>query len=1053
MKSKLYTLLLIFIFVLSGTYTIFAATSAPISVPIPVPIETTEIDREIPLYTVYDFFGMQVAWGFSLSADGENLLFLAPYNGILNIFRRNISTGYEEQLTFERSRPITNYFLVGNEVLYIQDNQGDEIFQIFRVNNDGTTTNLTPFPNVRAFPISGEIYNNEEIFIAMNMENPQHLNIYRLNVFTGEYTRVLDQFVDGLLMDNDGVIRVITRVYGVNVDVFHRYTNEDDFELVVQWHTDESAQMVAFGENSNYAYAISNIGRNTSALVRINPSTGEELEVLFSRFDVDVAGVSFTRAGTLGQVAYITDRIRWHFFCSEAEAFANEVSALFDANYIISISSVSEDFRRAIVTISSDISRGGIYLVDVTTKTTEQLVCRNRNINPTHMAPMRHISYVARDGRTIQGYLTLPVGVEATNLPLVVIPHGGPWVRDTWGWNNEVQFLANRGYAVFQPNFRGSAGFGREFLQAGYGQWGLAMQDDITDGVLWLIEQNIIDYTRIAIYGGSYGGYAALAGAAFTPDLYAAVISMVGVSNIFTLLDSIPVWWESERELLYLRVGHPVYDYDRLRATSPVFFADNITAPLFIAHGANDPRVSLHESLQIYDALTARGVDVELFIAWDEGHGFTDWFNIHTFYTVLEAFLAEHIGGRTTITLDELERPLYNDRRLEVFRIFNDPDFESPAIPSLPTVPSLPEPSPLEEWIPWLMPDSGVEVLEYFTDAMIIYDEHWGILVVGTSGIPVNINGLQGIVKKRTMELDESYIGQHSVIFDRFSEELDNLNIAVYIGERRLIAYMNVLEGDGFNFEILPEDVGGVLTIVMSTNINPPDVYEITDYIAYIDSSEIQNPLLARISLIFGGAEWLREIPEPYEPDEEEFFTDIELEFWINRINTSFSVNWTIAPETSKILDDMFADGVDHKGIGIVMIQDLLEVLDDFNGPIAFNDLWGQFMWQWEGWQDNNRLIFLGGNFNVNWAISNSLLQEHYQWLRFSYGMTGVNWNEFPEIQNYLLRLIDSGVDHKTFGLILVKDFLTFLDDFPSDIAFYELWASIVAHNWEINEL
>jgi len=1034
MKRKLCTFLLAFAFVLSGTYTIFATTLSPTS---------TLVGREIPLYTVYDFFGMQEALGFSLSADGENLLFLAPYNGILNIFRRNISTGEEEQLTFERSRSITNYFFVGNEVLYIQDNHGDEIFQIFKVNENGTTTNLTPFPNVRAFPISAEIYNNEEIFIAMNKEDPQFLNIYRLNIFTGEFTRVFDQFVDGLLMDNDGVIRVITRVDGVNVDVFHRYTNYDDFELVAQWHTDESAHMVAFNEDSTYAYAISNIGRNTSALVKINPSTGEELEVLFVHSDVDVAGISFTRAGQLGQAAYITDRIRWHFFCDEAEAFANEVTALFDENYILSISSVSEDWGRAIVTISSDISRGGIYLVDVNAKTAEQLVCRNRNINPAHMAPMRHIEYTARDGLTIPGYLTLPVGVEHTNLPLVVIPHGGPWVRDTWGWNSEVQFLANRGYAVFQPNFRGSAGFGREFLQAGYGQWGLAMQDDITDGVLWLIEQGIADPSRIAIYGGSYGGYAALAGATFTPDLYAAIISMVGVSNIFTLLDSIPVWWESERELLYLRVGHPVYDYDRLRATSPVFHADNITAPLFIAHGANDPRVSLSESLQIFDALTERDVETELFIAWDEGHGFTDWQNIQIFYTVLEAFLAEHIGGRTTMRLYELERPLFNERRLEVFRIFSDPDFESPVIPSLPTVPSLPTPSPLEYWVPWLIPDSGAEVLEYFKDAMIIYDEHWGIVVITTDGIPVNIDGLQGIVMKRTMELNDDYVGVHSVIFDRFSDGLHDINVAVYIGERRVATYMYILEGDGFNFEILPEDSGEALTIVMSTNTETSE----------IESLFPTSARLARISLIFGGAEWLREIHECEGDEEEEEGKPPEIQAWVDRVNASLAVDWNVAPETSKILDDMFADGVDHKGIGIVIIQDLLEVLDDFNGPIAFNDLWGQFMWRWEGWQDNNRLIFLGGNFNINWVIDTNLFQEHYQWLRFSYGMTGVNWDDLPAIRDHLKWLIDSGVDHKTFGLILVKDFLTFLDDFPSEIAFYELWASIVAHNWEINDI
>ena len=619
-------------------------------VPFTVAAATAESSQNnpVPLYTVHDFFGLQDAGQFSVTADGRSLLFLAPVRGVLNIFQRDIATGEETQLTFETGQSITNYFLKNTTLLYIQDTQGDEIYHLFRVNENGTVTNLTPFDNVRAVPMSmlENTYADDEILVAMNIEDPQFFNIYRLNIFTGEFESELDDAVEGIRMDNDGVIRVIMIMDGIYVHMLHRYTSEDEFELVSTNHIDEFAGVIAFDADNRYAYAISNIGRNTDALVRINPSTGEELEVIFVREDVDVSSAMFTQPGHLAQVSYITYRSRRHFFCDEFEAFYNAVSALIPGDYIISITSTCNDWNMTVVSTMSDVSRGSTFLVNLEENTVIELANRTRGINPAHMAEMRPVEYTARDGLTIPGYLTLPVGVEPVNLPVVVLVHGGPWLRDVWGWNSEVQFLANRGYAVFQPNFRGSTGFGREFLQAGYGQWGIAMQDDITDGVLWLIEQGIADPSRIAIYGASYGGYAALAGAAFTPDLYAAAISLVGVSNIFTLLESIPPWWESERELLYVRIGHPVRDIERLVATSPVFHADAITAPLFVAHGANDPRVSLEESVQIVEALEARGVDVEFFVAWDEGHGFTNFRNVMVFYNTMEAFLAEHIGGR-----------------------------------------------------------------------------------------------------------------------------------------------------------------------------------------------------------------------------------------------------------------------------------------------------------------------------------------------------------------------------------------------------------------------
>ena len=617
-----------------------------------------------PLYSWDYFFDLPEEMGFSLSRDGLYLYYLANPDDapVHNIFRREIATGISTQVTFETEHLILMYFMKGNTIIIMRDTFGDEVFQLWRVTEDGQQVHITPWEGVIVMPMDLLEDVDEEILVMMNLETPFAFNVYRLNIYTGEAVAVLDGGFAGagLLTDSEGVIRAITIMDGVGITVMYRSDEEDEFAVVGQFHIDEFVAFVAFDANDEYVFAISNFGRNTDAIVRVNPATLEEVEVIFVCEEVDTQHV-LIHDGEVSMIVHNTPyrQVIIPFGGIWTEIYESLVP-LFDERYTIGITSFCENYNVMLVSVSSDISRGGLYIVNREEGTKEQLVDRNRGIDPSHMAPMQFISYTARDGLTITGYLTLPLGVEPVNLPLVVNPHGGPWVRDMWGWNSEVQFLANRGYAVFQPNFRGSAGFGREFLQASYGQWGLAMQDDVTDGVLYLIERGIVDPNRVGIYGASYGGYSALAGAAFTPELYAAVISYVGVSNIFTWIADIPPWWEAQRELIYERVGHPERDYERLRATSPVFHADNIIAPLFIAHGATDPRVTLSESIQIVESLQARGVEVEFFVAWDEGHGFRQPENNRMFYTLMEAFFAEHLGGRTLTRLEDFERPLFD---------------------------------------------------------------------------------------------------------------------------------------------------------------------------------------------------------------------------------------------------------------------------------------------------------------------------------------------------------------------------------------------------------
>jgi dipeptidyl aminopeptidase/acylaminoacyl peptidase len=262
------------------------------------------------------------------------------------------------------------------------------------------------------------------------------------------------------------------------------------------------------------------------------------------------------------------------------------------------------------------------------------------------MADMKPIQYTSRDGLTIHGYLTLPRGFEAKNLPAVLLVHGGPWARDTWGFDPEAQFLANRGYAVLQVNFRGSTGYGREFWEISFKRWGKEMQNDLTDGVNWLVDQGIADPDRVGIYGASYGGYAVLAGLAFTPDLYACGVNYVGVSNLFTLLESIPPYWELGRQMFYEMMGNPETEADLLREISPLFHADKITAPLIVFQGANDIRCKKPEADQIVRALRDKGIDVPYMVKDNEGHGFRNEENRFDVYRAMEHFLAQHLGGR-----------------------------------------------------------------------------------------------------------------------------------------------------------------------------------------------------------------------------------------------------------------------------------------------------------------------------------------------------------------------------------------------------------------------
>jgi dipeptidyl aminopeptidase/acylaminoacyl peptidase len=373
------------------------------------------------------------------------------------------------------------------------------------------------------------------------------------------------------------------------------------------------------------------------------------VKVIYENTDADIVGLDYSKLRKVLTVAYFeTDKLQKHFLDSEAEQIDNKIKTQIP-NYIFQITRKSKDETKLLVAANSDRYYGGYFLYDVKSGEFKKLADVMPWLQDKDMAEMKPVTYQSRDGLTIQGYLTLPKGMKAEKLPVVVNPHGGPWARDSWGFNPEVQFLANRGYAVLQMNFRGSTGYGKKFWESSFKQWGRTMQNDITDGVKWLISQGIADSARIAIYGGSYGGYATLAGITLTPELYTCAVDYVGVANMFTFMKTIPPYWEPLRQMFYEMVGDPVKDSLMLAEVSPVFLVNRIRCPLLVVQGANDPRVNINESNQIVDSLRKMGVTVEYMVKDNEGHGFYNQENQFDFYRAMEKFLGTHLKDTTVV--------------------------------------------------------------------------------------------------------------------------------------------------------------------------------------------------------------------------------------------------------------------------------------------------------------------------------------------------------------------------------------------------------------------
>ncbi|HEY5590243.1 MAG TPA: S9 family peptidase [Paludibacter sp.] len=638
----------------------FATTVVGCQVPATKVEQPPIIDRELL------FDSPEIAGG-QLSPDGKFISFIKPYKGTQNIWIKKLDEDFAaaKPLTADTVRPIRSYFWSrdGKYILYSQDKGGDENFNIYAVNpleapaqgsDIPVNRDLTHLKGVRVYIYAIPLTDPDAIYIGLNDRDKAWHDLYKMRISTGERTLIRQNSatdrITGWFFDWNDQLRLASRA---NTDGSNDILRVDAKELVKIYTTTvfEEAYPIAFNKDNKRVYMNTNKGDSLdlSQLILFDPETMKEETVESDPLKrVDLGNVFISEISK--EIVYTSyederNRIYWKdkSFESDYNLIKNELP-----NTDIYFSSSTADENYWLVSASADVDPGSTYLFDrIKKKLTFQYRPRP-NIPVKDLAVMKAIRYKSSDGLEIPAFLTLPKGLEPKNLPVVVFPHGGPWARDGWGYNSYAQFLANRGYAVLSPNFRSSTGYGKKFLNAGNNQWGEKMQDDLTWGVKYLIGQGIADSTKIGIMGGSYGGYATLAGVAFTPEVYACGVSIVGPSNLITLLNSIPPYWEAGRKIFHVRMGDPTNPEGKaqLERQSPLNSANKIKAALLVVQGANDPRVNKAESDQIVIALRDRGFPVEYIVAPDEGHGFARPVNNMAMLASAEKFLAKHLGGR-----------------------------------------------------------------------------------------------------------------------------------------------------------------------------------------------------------------------------------------------------------------------------------------------------------------------------------------------------------------------------------------------------------------------
>ena len=578
-----------------------------------------------------------------ISPNGKLWAYLAPDEGVLNIWV-GPEGGPAKPLTKDRGRGIRVFLWAEDErsILYLQDLNGDENWHLYQADlKTGATRDLTPYPGVQAQIVATEPRFPDEILVALNDRDPKLHDAWRLNLTTGERALEATNPGDaiGWLADRDFKIG-LHKAMTIDGGTLLRVRNGDGWRDFLSCGPDDQLGAHGFSPDGLHLYIESSVNRDTTALFEM-PLAGGPGRILAEHPGSDLGAVLIhPRNHTVEAAAFELDRLDWRVLDARLQADFTALAAL---NGEVTIVSRNDADTVWYILVNKPDSSPAFLRWDRVARVASPLFVTRPQLAAYTLAPMVSVKYAARDGLTVRAYLTTPAGGQVQGLPLVLLVHGGPWVRDHWGFHPEAQWLSSLGFACLQINYRGSAGFGKRHLHAGDREWGAKMQDDLTDGVRWAVARGIADPERVAIYGGSYGGYAALAGAAFTTGVYRCAIDVVGPSYLITLIKSIPPYWEPLKRVFDLRVGSVDTEEEFLKSRSPLFHVDKIGIPLLIAQGAHDPRVKQAESEQIVAALRARGKPVEYLLYPDEGHGFAKPANRLDFYAKAEIFLAKHL--------------------------------------------------------------------------------------------------------------------------------------------------------------------------------------------------------------------------------------------------------------------------------------------------------------------------------------------------------------------------------------------------------------------------
>jgi dipeptidyl aminopeptidase/acylaminoacyl peptidase len=583
-----------------------------------------------------------------ISPDGAMLAYLAPDQGVLNIWVRTLGKTDDRAITNDRKRGIRNLYWQydSKSILYAQDQNGDENWRVYQTNiATKQTRDLTPFDKVRADIVALEPAHPETALIQLNKRDPKLFDIYRVNLQTGELTLDTENPGDVGSYQPDHNLHVraaqVTTPDGGTV-IRVRDDVQSPWRELMKWGPEETLGNIAdFSPDNKALWVVTSLDANAARLVSVDIATGKRT-VIAEDPQFDVASLlSQPRTNKLQAVVFLRERRDLQILDPALQPDFDALKKVRDAD----ISGIRRDLAddKWVVAFEGDDAPIYYYLYDRASKKATLLFSNRPALEKYKLAKVKAIQYKARDGMTIYGYLTTPAGIEAKNLSMVIFPHGGPWGRDLWGYDPYAQWLANRGYAVLQPNFRASTGYGKTYLNAGDREWAGTMRTDLLDGKDWAVTQGVADPAKICIMGGSYGGYATLAGVAFAPDAYACGVDIVGPSNLNTLLKTIPPYWSTQLAVFHKRMGD---DEGFLKSQSPLFKADQIKAPLLIGQGANDPRVNKAESDQIVAAMRKNNKPVEYFVFPDEGHGFVRPENRMAFNAASEEFLAKYLGGR-----------------------------------------------------------------------------------------------------------------------------------------------------------------------------------------------------------------------------------------------------------------------------------------------------------------------------------------------------------------------------------------------------------------------